>query len=335
MKGRLEWKVGLFVCIGLVLLAILLLQFSKGMTLFRSTYDLRLHAPNVGGLKSRSAVLMSGVQVGTVSDINLAPDGKSVTIILRIYANCTIHKDARFVIEQSGFLGDQFVAIVPTRNEGERFKHGDDAQAEPPFNLQEVARSVSGFVQRLDDTARKLNDSLAELRRLLLNPETLTNLASAVGNLRIASQKALQAVDGINLLVETNAGPISRSTTNLVHFSEQLNCFGERLSAVLATNEPVLNASLRNVEASTEMLKGVINDLQAGKGLAGSLVRNEELADAVSRTANNLSVTASNLSVTASNLNRLGLWGILWSRKQPHTNVASPRAVTSPKNASP
>ena len=29
-KSRLEWKVGLFVFIGLVLLAVLLLQFSKG-----------------------------------------------------------------------------------------------------------------------------------------------------------------------------------------------------------------------------------------------------------------------------------------------------------------
>ena len=31
-KSRLEWKVGLFVFIGLVLLAVLLMQFSKGNT---------------------------------------------------------------------------------------------------------------------------------------------------------------------------------------------------------------------------------------------------------------------------------------------------------------
>ena len=54
------------------------------------------------------------MQVGTVSGMQLAPDGKSVTIILRIYQDYQIHKDARFVIEQSGFLGDQYVAIMPT-----------------------------------------------------------------------------------------------------------------------------------------------------------------------------------------------------------------------------
>jgi hypothetical protein len=58
---------------------------------------------------------MSGIQVGTVSALRLAPDGKSVTITLRLYRPYQIHTDARFVFEQSGFLGDQYVAIVPTR----------------------------------------------------------------------------------------------------------------------------------------------------------------------------------------------------------------------------
>ena len=84
-KSRLETKVGLFVFIGLALLAVLLIQFSKGTSLFRGTYELRLHAANVGGLKQRAGVLLAGVQVGSVSDIKLADDGKSVTILLNIY----------------------------------------------------------------------------------------------------------------------------------------------------------------------------------------------------------------------------------------------------------
>src|SRR5437762_13228085 len=102
---RLEWKVGLFVFIGLALLAGLLLEFSKGLSLFRPTYQIYLRAENIGGLKPRADVLMSGVQVGTVSAIQLAPDGKSVTITLRLYKKYEIHKDADFIIDQSGFLG--------------------------------------------------------------------------------------------------------------------------------------------------------------------------------------------------------------------------------------
>ena len=68
----METKVGLFVFIGLALLAVLLIQFSKGTSLFRGTYTLHLHAANVGGLKQRASVLLAGVQVGSVSDIQLA-----------------------------------------------------------------------------------------------------------------------------------------------------------------------------------------------------------------------------------------------------------------------
>src|ERR1700691_2559787 len=102
-KSRLELKVGLFVLIGLALLAVLLIQFSKGTSIFRGTYTLRLHAVNVGGLKERAGVLLAGVQVGSVSDIQLADDGRSVTILLSIYNDYKnkIYHDARFVIEQS------------------------------------------------------------------------------------------------------------------------------------------------------------------------------------------------------------------------------------------
>ncbi len=65
-KSRLEIKVGLFVLVGLVLLAVVLIQFSKGTSLFRGTYELRLHAVNVGGIKERAGVLLAGVEVGSV-----------------------------------------------------------------------------------------------------------------------------------------------------------------------------------------------------------------------------------------------------------------------------
>src|ERR1700743_323076 len=102
--SRVELQVGIFAFIGIALLATLLLQFSKGTSAFRGTYILKLNAVNVGGLKPRAQVLLAGVQVGVVQDIQLAPDGKSVTILLQVYKDFPIYSDARFVIEQAGFL---------------------------------------------------------------------------------------------------------------------------------------------------------------------------------------------------------------------------------------
>src|SRR5881394_1380412 len=105
-KTRLEWRVGIFVLIGLVLLAGLVIQFSKGGNPVAKKYTIRMRAANIGGLKKKAGVLMSGVQVGVVRDIRLGPQGTNVTIFLSIYQEYRVFKDARVLIEQSGFLGD-------------------------------------------------------------------------------------------------------------------------------------------------------------------------------------------------------------------------------------
>ena len=201
----MEIKVGLFVFIGLVLLAVLLIQFSKGTSLFRGTYELRLHAANVGGLKQRASVLLAGVQVGSVSDIQLADDGKSVTILLKIYKDFKIYSDARFVIEQSGFLGDQYVSIISDGNQPPVLTNNAVVECQPPFNLQEVARSAAGFVQRIDETAKKLDASVTDLRRVVLNENTLTNFAIAMNNMRTVSEQAMGTMNDINAIIATNA----------------------------------------------------------------------------------------------------------------------------------
>ena len=315
-KSRLELKVGLFVLIGLVLLAVLIIQFSKGTSVFRGTYDLNLHAINVGGLKPRASVLLAGVQVGNVSDIKLAEDGKSVTIFLKIYKEFKIYHDARFVIEQAGFLGDQYVSVIPTANNDRLLVNGDVVDCQEPFNLQEVARSASGFIQRIDDTAKKLDASVSDLQRIVLNGQTLTNFSVALVNLRAFSEQASGAVSNINGLIATNGSQINLAVSNVLIFSQQLNQLANSADGLLTTNGVEISNSVKNVESLTETLKKVMDDLQSGKGLAGTLLQNEQLAT-------NVQAIANNLAIASSNLNRLGLWHFLWHHEPAHTNESS------------
>jgi len=307
-KSRLETKVGVFVFIGLLLLAALLIQFSKGTSLFRRTYTLRLHAANVGGLKPRAGVLLAGVQVGSVSDIQLARDGKSVTILLNIYKEAQIYHDARFVIEQSGFLGDQYVSVVPTTNSPPLLQDGADVICQEPFNLQAVARSTSGFIKRIDETAKKLDDSVGDLRRVVLNVNTLTNFSLAVNNMRTFSEQAMGTVNEINEIIATNVPQASLAVSNIVFFSQELMRLANAAESVLATNSADITAAVKNIESSTEVLKSMLNDVQSGKGLAGTMLQNEDLAT-------NVQAIANNLAVATSNLNRLGLWHFLWHKE--------------------
>jgi phospholipid/cholesterol/gamma-HCH transport system substrate-binding protein len=315
-RSRLETKVGLFVLLGLALLAGLLIQFSKGTSLFRGTYELHLHAANVGGIKPRSGVLLAGVQVGTVADIRLADDDKSVTMILRIYKECPIYHDARFAIESANFLGDQYVSIIPTTNAPPVLTNGADVYCDAPFNLQEVARSASGFIQQIDGTAKKLDASVTDLRAQVLNAQTLSSFGEAMTNMRAFTEQALDAVQGIHLLVATNGAQIGTAVSNFVYFSTELTQLANSAQNVLTTNSASIDVATKNIADISANLKQLSADLQAGKGLAGTMLQNEVLAT-------NVQIIAANLAITSSNLNRHGLWGILWSHKPPGTNTAA------------
>ena len=311
-QKRLETKVGLFVFVGLVLLAVLLIQFSKGTSLFHGTYTLRLHASNVGGLKQRAAVLLAGVQVGSVSDIQLADDSKSVTILLKIYKNFNIYSDSRFVIEQSGFLGDQYVSVISVSNQPPKLENGSEVECQEPFNLQEVARSAAGFVNRIDDTAQKLDASVTDLRRVVLNVNTLTNFSITMNNMRTVSEQAMGTMGDINAIIATNGSQVSLAVSNVLFFSQELTRMADSINGLLATNTPDINASVQNIKTSTETLDKLMDDLQSGRGLAGAVLQNQQLAT-------NVQAIANNLSIASSNLNRLGLWHFLWHKEPAKT----------------
>jgi ABC-type transporter Mla subunit MlaD len=229
-------------------------------------------------------------------------------------------------IEQSGFLGDQYIAVEPTTNALPVFKHLETARAADPFNLQEAARKATGFIERLDTMAEKLDASLVDLRRNLLNEYTLTNLAATAANLRLASANAILAVSNINLFVASNAPAYAASGSNLMQFSQQLKELAASLSVMIETNSPGIHQSVQNVEGATASLKSMMEDAQAGKGLVGKLLVDEAMARDVGDISHNL-------SLTSSNLNRLGLWGILWARKPPQTNAPMTKTLTSPKDS--
>lgn len=310
---RLEAKVGLFVFIGLALLAVLLIQFSKGTSIFHGTYTLQLQSANVGGLKPRAAVLLAGVQVGSVTDIKLAPDDKSVTMYLSIYKQFQIYRDSRFAIEESGFLGDQYVAILPTQNEGGTLTNNESVECEPPFNLQEMAHSAAGFVERIDDTARKLDASVSELQRVVLNGQTLTNFSVAVNDLRSFTEDAVGTIGDVNTMIVTNGVTVRSALSNMLFFSKQLTQMAGSADILLDTNGVQLTAAMKNIESATETLTNLMNGMQSGRGLAGTVLQDPELSS-------NVQAIASNLAETSSNLNRFGLWHILWHHEEMPTN---------------
>jgi phospholipid/cholesterol/gamma-HCH transport system substrate-binding protein len=293
-------RVGLFVFIGICLTVGLLLSFSKGLTFFKPTYELRMRAKNVAGLREGSNVQLAGVTVGSVMGAEVSPDGRGVHIRLKIDAKYQIHRDARFLIEQVGFLGDQYVAIYPTENKAETLKPGEIIDIEVPVNIQEVARSASDLLQQASQSLKVLNNAVVRIDKIVLGEQTLTNVSEAIVNFRMASAKSVNVMDGLNNLVATNAIPISISVSNLARFSEDMDRLAMEMHATVATNRVEFTKAVKNLEKTTEVLERIALNVEQGSGLAGSLLAEGPLKEHVSS-------VVSNLVVLSSNMNRYGL----------------------------
>ena len=308
-RMKTELKVGVFVSIGLILLAVLMLNFSKGVSLFKKTYKIRLLSDNVGGIKEQAAVLMSGVKVGNVVSTTLSTNG-SVLIGLEIDNEFRIDHNAKFLIDSQGFLGDQYVAIIVTNNSGTFLTNNQLVLSEPSVNLQETMRSTASLFQQSQSTMKILEEAISNINRTILNDGTLTRFSQSISNLQLISGNANQTLGAIDRLVENNGTVISSSLSNLHDFSADLK-------TLLATNQNEITAAVKNLASASVTVNELLNDVKATNGLAGALLRDEQLKLQISLLVTNLNNATVNLGNFGSNLNQRGIWSMLWKPKVP------------------
>ncbi len=307
-SGR-EWKVGLFFLISLVLLTILLVQFSKGSNWFVSSYDIFLKTQNVGGLKSKAQVLMAGVQIGTVIGADLESDGKTVRVELKILERYSISDDAIFSIEQAGFLGDQFVSILTGESSESFLETGAEVTAQEPFNLQNAARIAADLagqfrsaelIAKVGDTVHSIRSVIDRVDRILVTESTLTNLSRMIENSVKISDRMLTTINRLDDLIQTNAPSVNRSLANFEQLSLDLNRLTGDIGQIVETNRNEIALSLRSLRSSSEKVDRLLGDPAQGQGLVGSLFSDEKMKF-------EFSMLSSNLLVLSSNLNKYGL----------------------------
>src|SRR5436853_2059013 len=117
----LEFKVGIFVFVGLAMLAALLVQFGRLGEGFKTYYAVTVRFNNASGLLKGSDVLLAGARIGKVAGgPRLVREGDGVAVPLKIYDYVKVPEGTKFTVGSSGLLGDRFVDVtmppgVPTK----------------------------------------------------------------------------------------------------------------------------------------------------------------------------------------------------------------------------
>lgn len=111
----LEITVGMFVAAGLAGLLVLALQVSNlGSLIENNGYQISANFDNIGGLKVRAPVTVSGVKIGKVAAINYNDEDFEAVVIMEISDRFRrFPVDTSAMIYTSGLLGEQYIALDP------------------------------------------------------------------------------------------------------------------------------------------------------------------------------------------------------------------------------
>jgi len=245
MKERNYFMVGVFVSVGLCLLAVLLFVFSEQEDLF--SRQVRIHGlwHNISGLKTGSAVNLSGVFVGNVAGIRFMDNGR-IEVAMNIHEKYLpqIPKDSLATISATSLLGDKAVFIEKGTLKQD-IADGQEITTKEPFDITQYFDQVGGMVDTLDKTLNNIQTISAHLAEEELNLKTTVN-----------------RVNDILAYIDSGQGNVGKMLKdrqlydNMVSVTEQLN------------------QSVGDVKRVTGDLSGYMEDIKQDMTGVGDIVRN-------------------------------------------------------------
>lgn len=151
---KTEISVGLFVAVGLAALFMLAMKVSN-LNVYNSDegYEVTARFDDISGLKERSAVTMSGVRIGRVSNISFDTDTFEAVVKIRIEGQYkTLPKDTSASIYTAGLLGEKYVGLEAGGDENSLKDQDKIKLTQDSLVLEKlISRFVDKFVEGSDD----------------------------------------------------------------------------------------------------------------------------------------------------------------------------------------
>jgi virulence factor Mce-like protein len=248
----LEFKVGIFVFVGLAMVGALLVQFGRLGEGFKTYYALTVRFTDASGLLKGSDVLLAGARIGKVAGgPRLVREGAGVAVPLKIYDYVKVPEGAKFTVGSSGLLGDRFVDVRPPPGEPKAYLPPNayiDGTRET--GISDLTKQGGALVTDLRGTVQKIDTTMDRLNQDTLSQQNMENLKASMEHL-------------------------NQATSALAESSKKLDGVIDQADSTMASAKKAADG-LQNAIADT---RAVLRSATQGKGLVATLLNNQQLAD--------------------------------------------------------
>lgn len=265
-------KSGLITLIAIVVAVAGYLVYKYAYLVYRE-YDYFAYYDDIHGLQRANPVMISGVRVGEVSDIDINGNNK-VKVTLSINKKVEVSKGSVALLASNGILGEKMILLEPGPGPG-KYTHLDVITGMYDTSVMDMKDQVAPMIesaQYILNTADKNFSAFNVKIKNGLVEETQKNILSMENSMR-GYQKGAAQISASAQKVTDAIGRFRVQTTNMVG------------------NTGKLNASIKNAEESTEKfaaqpLSETVDTLRATvrtvRQRAGELEDNKDVKKALS-----------------------------------------------------
>jgi len=288
---RQEIKIGLFLAIGLVILAVFIFVVGDVSTLFeKKGYILYTHFDTVAGLERKTVVRVAGVRVGTVEAITLK--GHRAEVAMNIDSELEIHRDSKATLASLGLLGEKYIEISPGVEE-EVVQPGGTIGSLPPVSFDQLGIILSSVGDDIKSTSKAMRELLGEGEARVNIKEILENLSSVSAELKDVIS---ESKPNITRSLEKSAHAIDTFDQNVRAISQNLDELILLLKDTVEENRESLKGNLEGIEgliSRTEDALKTFNEalekINKGKGTLGKLIEDPSLYEKTEKAINKIS----------------------------------------------
>ena len=286
----IEWKVGIFMLIGLGVITFMAIKFGKLSQGLKKYYNITAEFPNASGLLKGADVYMAGARVGFTADAPELIEGRyAVQVFLKLKDGIKIPRGSSFLISSSGFLGDAFVSINPPANPNmdDIFKDGEYVKGTRLEGFGDLAVKGGDVMDELKKRLQELETPIKDVRERVLSEKNLKAIDETFSSLSELTRDLKGSVNGLDDVIAKakEAVQVVKDTVGAVKAPiEKMDAAAADLKGTLAE----VKKAATTADKALDSAKTLMGKANSGKGALGMLLSDKETADNLKALISNL-----------------------------------------------
>ena len=250
-----EIRAGVFLLIAFVLAVVMVFAVSDLQGIFKKRKEYRVIFATNEGLEKNANVRMSGVRIGRVSHMRIAPEqGGKVELILDVFEDAVVKEDSKVSIKTLGLVGKKYVDVGGGTPEAKPLKPNTVLYGEESLKIEDLSRMAMEVVGRLKGVAQNIEKVVQNVERTVGDPALSRNIKGAVQNVNEITE---------NVKVMTSSkDQVAETLKNLPELMKKIDASVANLKEITEKTDKLVGENRKNIDATMENVKEITKNLK-------------------------------------------------------------------------